>query len=676
MEFLHRFGRPVTARITALLHWFSALPRSRQIYYSILGGLTLALTLYLIAGPKPWLEGMGPRLETGGKLRAIDYVVTFSYWSAAVNLAICLALLALAPWILTPLPPPRQAPASNTPVGPSLRLFALGLTLAVILAAFFNAPRLGMSLWGDEDLTMREFVIGEPFRNDETGSVEIEKLPWHKTIWEYRTTNNHILYSILGRISHSFVNTPAAPDRTYFSEVALHMPSYLAGLAAVAAVAIFTWLAGFRYAALPAAFLLALHPWFTRYGVEARGYALILFLQPFAMIAALRAMATGKWAWWLTYGLSTFLAFYAFPGTIYFILLLNVAVLAAILFTAPQGYRRPPEARRALFIRFCMGNLLAAMLVLQLFSPCVIPFKKWLDRPRAHGELGWAWLQDTLSYLGFGFPWRPWEAGNPYAVTLSRFRIDHPALFHFTLALALLLALVGLARLLMAKGPARWLALPVFLPLVVAYFHNSITGNLMMHWYAVGSLPGLVILWGIGCSTPAKLFPAGPTRTLATTIAASLIVAGFFALTHAQRKILWERPVEPLYEAVRSMRNIINPSHPDIDEVMTLGFHMYSVGYDPAVFRVNTRDYAIGEESERLAVEQFKYALREADATQRPLHVNIAQQAFARLMLPALMKILDDENVFERVAVFHGLQSPCTRTIYRYIPGSVTSLPD
>ncbi|MEM7144349.1 MAG: hypothetical protein AAF591_04395 [Verrucomicrobiota bacterium] len=648
------------------------LSRSQKVYFGILGSLALAFILYLIFGPKPWIDGMGPRLEAGKKLRSIDYVVTFSFWAALINLLICLALLPLSRFILKPLPKRNPSHPASSP-GPSRRTLTIGLLLAVILAAVFNAPRLDMSLWGDEEFTMREFVIGEPYRDDD-GKVQIEPLPWHKTIWEYRTTNNHILYSILGRISHSFVPTPSAPDRTYFSERALHMPPYLAGLAAVAAIGIFTALAGFPRAALTAAFLFAIHPWFTRYGVEARGYALILFLQPFAMITLLRAFATGKWAWWLLYGASLFLLFWAFPGTVYFIVLINLAALAALLFTVPRQFATPAAARLPLFIRFCVANLVAAMLLLQLFSPCVIPFKQWVDRPRAHGELGWTWLQDALSYLGFGFPWRPWESDNPLAVTLSDFKADHPTLFLLTLTLALALALLGAIRLAAAKSPARWLLLPIVLPLAVAYVHNSLTGNLMMHWYAVGSLPGLVILWALGADTLTKLIPSKILPHIARPALPALFILAFFALTHSQRQILWKHPVEPLYECVQSMRNILNPSHPDIDEVMTLGFHMYSVGYDPAVIRLNTKEYAIGEPTEQAAVNEFIAALKEADTSNRPLHVNIAQQPFARLMLPALMEILDNEDVFEVVKIHYGLQSPCTRTIYRYRPGSVASL--
>ncbi|MEM8952576.1 MAG: hypothetical protein AAGD22_00350 [Verrucomicrobiota bacterium] len=647
-------------------------PRSRKILATIVGTFALAFLLYLILGPKPWNAGMSPRLDAGKSLRAIDYVVSFSYWSALVNLVICGVLFSLKNIILFPLPPPIQL-VSHSENTPSFRAFMVGLVLTVIVAAVFNAPRLDMSLWGDEVFTMREFVIGEPYR-DESGKIQIEPIPWHKTIWEYRTTNNHILYSILGRISHSFVQTPSEPDRTYFSERALHMPPYLAGLAAVAAVGIFTWLAGFRRAALLAAILLAIHPWFTRYGVEARGYALILFLQPFAMIALLRALVTGRWAWWLAYGASLFLLFWAFPGTVYFIVLLNVAALAALVFSAKRHFSRPSLARRALFTRFAIGNLLAAMLLLQLFSPCIIPFKKWTDRPRAHGDLGWPWLQDALSYLGFGFPWRPWETDNPLAITLSSFKSDHPAPFFLALSLAIALAAIGSFRLAQAPSPARWLLIPIVLPLALAYIHNSITGNLMMHWYAVGSLPGLVTVWAIGVTGIAKAFPASKPRRMASFALPALAVVAFFVFTHPQRKILWKHPVEPLYECVKSMRKILNPNHPDIDEVMTLGFHMYSVGYDPAVIRINTKEYAIGGPTEQAAVDEFIAAMNEADSSDRQLHVNIAQQPFARLMLPALMEILDNQEIFELVRVHHGLQSPCTRTIYRYKPGSVASL--
>ncbi len=630
--------------------WFRALPAPSRIYYSLLTLAAAACTLYLAAGPKPWEKGIGPRLETGKSVGIREYIVSGEYWAAAINLALSLLLLGAGRWLLAPAPAACSAPLtpskSPSKEGPSARIVSMALAAAVALSAWINAPLLTQSLWGDEEFTMRKHIVGEVARDPSTGELALEDLSWQTTLWLYKNPNNHIFFTILSRLSHSLVPKITAPDRPYFSEFALRLPAYLAGIAAVWACGYFLCSLGHRRAALLAPFLLAVHPWFIRYSAQARGYSLVLLFQLICLILLVRCLQSGRWKWWMLYAWAQFLLFYTNPATLYFILTLNAAALLLILTTG----------RAFLVRRWIVAGVTSAMAVIQMMAPCLLPFQAWLQRPRAQGAPGLSWIRDTLGYLATGIPWSPWEQNNPLAHSLFGMAHGHSAFMGFLALLAMVALLLGVWHLA-RRAPWRWLLLPLLLPAPLTVLHNTLAGNLLYHWYLIGSVPAVVMLWALGAEFSSRAARDPSTRSQAFLGVGLTLGILFFTITRQQRRIERTKPVEPNRESVLLTREIINPFDPRIDDVMTVGFHMFTIGYDPALRRVRT-------------FPEFTGVLREADDAGKPLHVNLAQPGMARIHFPEIMATLENSQYFTWVETLHGLHDPCTRYVYRYRPDS------
>ena len=123
--------------------------------------------------------------------------------------------------------------------------------------AIVGYPRLGQSLWEDEEYSVRRCIVGgHSVRPD--GSVTAKYFPWRNTFWNYSTTTNHILQSALARLSHSAWRALAQPGGLRLSEAAVRIPSYLAGILVVGLVALLMARFGFAWEGALASWLIAM----------------------------------------------------------------------------------------------------------------------------------------------------------------------------------------------------------------------------------------------------------------------------------------------------------------------------------------------------------------------------------------------------------------------------------
>ena len=76
-------------------------------------------------------------------------------------------------------------------------------------------------------------------------------------------------------------------------------------------------------------------------------------------------MITGLWRWWASFALAEFALIYCYPGTLFVLIVLNLATV--VLIASGKGF---PESRRALSSRwFCVNVLAAALVPLKASSP-------------------------------------------------------------------------------------------------------------------------------------------------------------------------------------------------------------------------------------------------------------------------------------------------------------------
>jgi hypothetical protein len=531
---------------------------------------------------------------------------------------------------------------------------------AVAVCAVLNSPRLNQSLWGDEEYSLKKAIVGEYGRSADD-EIVFDRREWRDTFFNYRSPNNHVLYSVLARLSNAaFGRTspdPADPRGNYFSELALRLPAFVAGLGAVATAAWFTASLGFPRAALAVVWLLALHPWFVRYSTEARGYAVVFLCAPAALACLLAALRSGRWRWWAGFGLAQFLTFYTYPGTVYFVVMANLAALVSVA-TAPGG----KELRTRQLWRWVTASGASAMAVVGLMAPLFPQLRDYLGRDLARGAMGSAWLADASAYLSTGMAWRAWEPANPLCHAWQPVATAHPVTFWGGAAVLAAVYLAGVAHLVTASQRARTFALAIVLPPILTYLHNAAAGTYLFLWYLVPALPFIAVVWAVGLYAMARAAPAGRSRDLAWAGVTLAFLAAFGSATAGQRRAFRQHPFEPLRESAALTRAVTNPEHPGIEDVITLGFHMIGRGYDPAVRVVRS-------------VEELESWLVEADASGRPLWVQFAQPDLAEVFHPEIMAALRDRTRFEPAPPLWGMDVQCTRLHYRYLGKSAGDPP-
>ena len=350
----------------------------------------------LLVTPKPW--------ENSTLADVKDYVRVYSWWAGALNL-VPLVLLALTTrWWTRPLPVAiRAQPAPKIPRG-----FVLCVGGALVASALLGYPRLSQSLWEDEEYSVRRCIVGG-HRVDDDGQVRPKHFPWRNTLWNYSSTTNHVLQSVLARLSHSAWRWFAQPGGLRLSEAAIRLPSYLAGILIIPLLALLLARFGFPWEGAFAAWLVALHPWHLRFATEARGYGLVALFILLGCLFAVAALNTGKWRWWIALASIDFALLYTWPPTLFTVLVLNLCVLVRLF----REDRLAP-VRDVLFLRWLAASVVAGMIFLQMFLPCVPGLFHYLQSVRDFdGHL--FWLKNVGALFLTGSLWtRSGQAVTPY----------------------------------------------------------------------------------------------------------------------------------------------------------------------------------------------------------------------------------------------------------------------
>jgi hypothetical protein len=159
------------------------------------------------------------------------------------------------------------------------------LAALTALAAILRGVALDQQLWYDEITTLVEFV----------------RRPLGEIVTTYTSQNQHMLYSLLARIS-----VRAFGEHAW----SLRLPAAVFGVLTVPALYFTARLAATRREALLACALLTVsyhHVWFSQ---NARGYTGLAFWTLGTTYCFLRGSRAGGWKWWLLFGAATALGLY------------------------------------------------------------------------------------------------------------------------------------------------------------------------------------------------------------------------------------------------------------------------------------------------------------------------------------------------------------------------------
>lgn len=623
-----------------------------RIIHGATGAAIAGILLYLLFAPKPW-----DLTWSGDSKDVVQYCAHYySWWGGVIALVIVGLLGSTARWWLRPLPPaaPEGGLANDTPA--AAKWFWPAVAAAMLLTAVLGAQRLPLSLWDDEHTTLRTYVQGR-YKLNEDGTVDFRERGLGWALHDYRVPNNHILYSLLARVSVAgwkVIRDPAGPP---FSESALRFPALLFGVASVGALALLLKELGWARAGIWAAFLLAVHPWHIRYASEGRGYSMILFFIPVLAICLIRALRTGAWRWWFALAGASFAVLYAYPGALYPVAATNAA--AAVLLLARRPVDRPPWLPLA---RWWVAGSCAAAIFLWLFLPCVPQLQAYLDRITNHAVLGREWWANFGSHLFAGVGWfRSQDLQSPQP-ELYKMAVARPWLFVITTGTAAAMTIVGLARWWTRGWLTAAVSLVLVLPAFAAYFMAVRNGVGLHYWYLLYLLPGLVALAATGFDALAWPFGRWRWSAVIPALAVAAYLAAYVTLVLDAPRWLVTRSLQPLREAALVARGTTLPNYAGHEKVVTLHVVNPINLYDP-----HRADKEVWD-----AAELTGWA-RKCDAANCAMYVQLGMPWVAERDFPEVHRMLFDPKCFEVVADLPGFEPNMQRLVLRYRPGSASS---
>lgn len=614
--------------------------------------LWLLLAIFLIDAQKPWDAKLWEKpIED---FRHGEWVVIGLWWGALVNLLVCSALLATARWWMR-LSTSCLAPAPREGDRLLSVRWLLVVVGAMVVAGWLGWPRMSLSLWGDEEHSLRQCILGEHRIDQETGDLYYRPHPIGENLWMYVGPNNHFLFTLTSRLSLEVWHVFFWQGGLYFDETVYRLPSFLAGLLTIPALAMFLRVAGFKVAGAIAAWFLAIHPWFLRYMAEARGYALMMLFMTLAAWCLLLALRGQRWRAWALFALCEFLFLYAYPGALYLALTMNIGALMAIL--ARGGLR---EEARAQLWRWLVSNAFAGMAAVQLLAPCVPQMALWLQRDRAKAELGLPFLQDFWAYLTTGMAWHTWDTANPFCHTMETLRESQPMAYLFLLWMPVVLLPLGLARFSVRGGIHAAVAFGLATAVPLGFFLTQSGGNILYVWYLIFALPAYAAFAALGIETITWVFvrPWRNLHNLAPGLLACALLGAFFATTAAQRETLRTVPTEPQRDSVLLTRPSLDPYHPSVETITTVNVTFTTPFYDPRAIKLP---------DDESGAAQLRDLMREARTNGHSLYVNLGSEGLARHVYPRVMAMLDNPSDFELVQQLYGLELQNTRLVFRLL---------
>lgn len=618
--------------------WGKLSPEAR--WRVVLGAIAVGLLSWLAVADKPWDIPSGPRI----KLRHL--VGIYTWWGAAFAFSVTVVLVVLCPWWTAPLR--GEHSTLNVQLSTPKWFWPL-VGVAVILTASLSFPRLGFSLWDDEELCVRDSLVGR-FRVDEkTGEPRFVPLKWEETIFGYETPNNHVLHSIFARGVHSMVSAVGGRRELPFSEPALRLPAYVFGILSVAALAWFLKDAGFATAGVLAAFLLALHPWHIRYASEARGYSLILFLVPVLLVCWRRTITDGAWKWWAGWAVVQFALLYTYPGMLLLLVVLNLLALPALYFSRAAAGPFAAQSGRWFFANTC-----AALLLIVLMLPLIPQAQKYFEIEASRQiVLGWSWVRSALSFMLSGVPW----AGSDDHVALGNLARQSPLLLKGIIVLSVALLVIGTLRFVRCGFLHGCLGAAILATPVLTFLLSRVKGMLIYESYVIYALPGLIGLVAVGILLVSGTCRKLPGGRLLAPLTVFGCVAVFFLATQPARHGIVSRPLQQIRESVLACRPVLDARDPRQKEILTASFCIPPYLYDAHMVRADSADELIA-------------LLFRADQTGLPLFVNIGMPWAAREYSPRMWAIFNDDRLFGDRREFLGFDAGLNRLVARYKPGS------
>lgn len=581
-----------------------------------------------------------PRLAqswTGGYWASVkDYAAFGTHWFAVVNAAILILGAATAPlwhrrW--RDAAPAEEAAAS---VVLSSRAFAVGMVLIIGLATGLRWTTATGGFWHDEGLQMKR-VSGnfQAEKTDAEGIPGFRAAPWIDTWFHFRKPTNHTVAGVPGRLTLEAWRAWTGAARHEFSELAVRLPSFLAGLATIGIVGWIGGRLGGKYAGWLAALLLAIHPWHIHWGVDLRAYSIGIFSTALGVAALIAAMDRGRWPAWITFGLAQFLLLWSSLMNLW---LAIGFFLAAALLIWKRRDQRPVGPQWG---RLVAANVIGATLFLQAMGPNLIQFVQASKIRNPSNEefmkLDGVTFMDLASNLYLGLPHDvPTAPGDAPITTWNSMFARAPTAGWALAGASIALVLLGSISLFRRNQAAGWAVGSVF---AAGAIHLAMTLALDWYYYPRFStylLPAVALAWAFAWQAMvgrvAVRWPAA--GKLALPIGAVFLLAT--AWPQALNLVRHTHEPFPEMKALFAEKRKAAPGGQAITACYGLAGDIMQEIYDPRTRFVRTK-------------EEVEALMAEAKAGNQPLFIAYGLQSFNRSAMPGGFVLLDDPRLFSMV---------------------------
>ena len=602
-------------------------PRAVRIILLVLLALEIAL---LVFGPRTGdhLPNIYSAIDAGKRPDWWDDAAMGVRYAAWINAGLIAVLLATSKFWTRPFQN-SQVPDSKSEIR-NPKWFRPSLIIAAALCLGLRLPLASKSLWWDEAWVIMQASHGKwtPDKKHE-GQMKFLAHDWKRCAWYYQKPTNHAPMSLLQKLSIGTWQKITGAKRSDFSDLAARVPALAASCIAVVLLGLLLRAWGRPGAGIASAFVLAIHPWHIRYGVDARAYALVVPLCISGMFAVTRLGDSGGrrpvfFVWW---GLTELLWLWAFPNAVFDIAALNI-VAAMLLWKAHAGDNRD---RGTAILRLATMNAFAAICFIQMFLPSLMQARRWAGREADAHVLDFDLASNTVSQLLLGRDrWFPPVDGGPGSMG----PVGNPLVLLFIFWCLFFSLCVRMKKRVtrIRQRSATWMLTALAVSAVV---FSGLTWLLHSYFY-----PRFVIALLPVCIAAVSIVLV---ETKWSRTALPVTVLGFVASSIGPVELLVQHPIAPLRDIASFAQSIAGAdgSRPLLT-CYGLGREVMPV-YAPTCMPLEKRD-------------DLETIMQRAKSEKRDLFVTYGYDSFNRSMLPTGFALLDDRSLFEEVKSFPGIE--------------------
>ncbi|MCB1224844.1 MAG: glycosyltransferase family 39 protein [Verrucomicrobiales bacterium] len=605
----------------AVRSWWKGIDAERRAWMVGLGVAMLWLGGVAIWQAEDWLGGPERAMRRGREMTLEERALIWQWRAVVLDLVgVLLLFLTVGKWTGGG----WKAVPKEESRGAWRRREWWILLGGLMLALLVRVPRMELSLYNDEAHNYGRLFAGRWERADLSTPPIYDAARWGETLWWNSGGNNAQPYSVLARCWVTVAQAMGWVQEGEVSEVAARCPALLAGCLGLVLLSWLAWRWWGRGGMVAALALLALHPWHVRYSTEARGQSLMLLGVLLALLCLERLRREDGWRWWLGYAVGLALAAASFIGSAYFLLTLH----AVVTWERVNRARRGEMAWRRVARPVVAAGLAAAMagLLMLPILPELLHILK--HKPAFRGEMGSLWLRDAVGMMLGGTRWVAVSGGDPGQLAVQ---VWLPVWLRWVWVLAGGGAVaLGSVAMLRRGGVARLLAVATPLGLVMTWGVARAQGFYLNLWYLFFALPWLVLaLAALGTKGWGRVMLVG-------CLAPGAWVTG----------MLWDTGKQPNRWPVEWVRGAVYPEYLAIKgarEPILCGFWC-----DARLYDADWLELRSAADLERL--------MAAARAQRRDLYVAYSHGPVARQRVPDLVKVVEDEGVFEKVGTRRGLE--------------------